>query len=93
VQDAFRRYLSALAARGPTQLAIPDLPDDPVLLSYLIAASMIIELHDKQSLLAEADAASRLTAERSMLSRETMMLRSLTSTPAPDLRYSPYNPN
>ena len=93
VQAAFRRYLSALAARGPAQLAIPDLPDDPVLLSYLIAASMIIGLHDKQSLLAEADAATRLTAERSMLSRETMMLRSLTSTPAPDLRFSPYNPN
>ncbi len=39
------------------------------------------------------DAASRLTAERALLSRETTMLRSLTSTPAPDLRYSPYNPN
>ncbi len=38
------------------------------------------------------DAASRLTAERALLSRETTMLRSLTSTPAPDLRYSPYNP-
>ncbi len=93
VQDAFRAYLSALAAHGPAQLAIPDLPDDPVLLSYLIAASMIIGLHDKQALLGAADAASRLTSERALLSRETMMLRSLTSTPAPDLRYSPYNPN
>jgi uncharacterized protein len=93
VQDAFRSYLSALAARGATQLAIPDLPADPVHLSYLVAASMIIDLSDKQALLAEPDAAGRLTAERSLLSRETTMLRSLTSTPAPDLRYSPYNPN
>jgi len=93
VQAAFRSYLSALAAQGTTQLAIPDLPDDPVLLSYLVAASMIIDLSGKQALLAEPDAASRLAAERSLLSRETTMLRSLTSTPAPDLRYSPYNPN
>jgi hypothetical protein len=27
------------------------------------------------------------------LSRETAMLRSTTSRPAPDLRYAPYNPN
>jgi uncharacterized protein len=54
---------------------------------------MIIDLSDKQALLAEPDAAGRLAAERSMLSRETSMLRSLTSTPAPDLRYSPYSPN
>jgi Lon protease-like protein len=93
VQAAFRSYLSALAAQGATQLAVPDLPDDPVLLSYLVAASMIIDLSGKQALLAEPDAASRLAAERSLLSRETTMLRSLTSTPAPDLRYSPYNPN
>ncbi len=93
VQDAFRSYLSALASRGATELSIPDLPDDPVLLSYLVAVSMIIDLSDKQALLAEPDAAARLTAERSMLSRETTMLRSLTSTPAPDLRYSPYSPN
>jgi uncharacterized protein len=93
VQGAFRTYLSALATHGATQLSMPDLPDDPVLLSYLVAASMIIDLSDKQALLAEPDAAGRLTAERSLLSRETTMLRSLTSTPAPDLRYSPYSPN
>jgi len=93
VQAAFRTYLGALAARGATQLAVPDLPDDPVLLSYLVAASMIIDLSGKQALLAEPDAAGRLAAEHALLCRETTMLRSLTSTPAPDLRYAPYNPN
>jgi len=93
VQAAFRTYLGALAARGAAQLAVPDLPADPVLLSYLVAASMIIDLSDKQALLAEPDAAGRLAAEHALLSRETTMLRSLTSMPAPDLRYSPYSPN
>jgi Lon protease-like protein len=92
-QRAFLDYLSVLASRGATQLSMPGLPDDPVLLSYLVAASMIIDLSDKQALLAQPDAAGRLAAERALLSRESTMLRSLTSTPAPDLRYSPYSPN
>jgi hypothetical protein len=93
VRRGFRGYLDALTARGATQVSIPDLPADPLLLSYLVAASVIIDLSDRQALLAEPDAAARLAAERALLSRETTMLRSLTSTPAPDLRYSPYNPN
>jgi len=93
VRRGFRSYLDALAARGANQVSVPDLPDDPVVLSYLVAASVIIDLSDRQALLAEPDAAARLAAERALLSRETTMLRSLTSTPAPDLRYSPYNPN
>ena len=93
VQRGFRAYLDALGARGVTQVSVPDLPDEPVVLSYLVAASVIAELSDKQALLAEPDALSRLTAERAMLSREAAMLRSLTSTPAPELRYAPYSPN
>ncbi len=93
VQRGFRAYLDALAARGVTQISVPDLPDEPVVLSYLVAASVIADLGDKQALLAQPDAVSRLTAERAMLSREAAMLRSLTSTPAPELRYAPYSPN
>ena len=93
VQRGFRTYLDALAAQGVTQISVPDLPDEPVVLSYLVAASVIADLSDKQTLLAEPDALSRLSAERAMLSREAAMLRSLTSTPAPDLRNTPYSPN
>jgi Lon protease-like protein len=93
VQDAFRTYLGALAERGVTQVSVPDLPSDPILLSYLVAASMVIDLHDKQALLAEPDALHRLVTERMLLSRETTMLRTLTATPAPELRNSPYSSN
>jgi len=93
VRDVFRSYLGALGERGVTQARVPDLPDDPVSLSYLVAASMVIDLPDKQALLAEPDAMHRLATERMMLSRETTMLRALTSTPAPDLRNSPYSSN
>jgi Lon protease-like protein len=93
VQRAFRAYIDALNARGATQVSVPDLPGEPVALSYLVAASVIADLPDRQVLLAEPDALRRLTAERALLSRETSMLRSLTSTPAPDFRHAPYSPN
>jgi uncharacterized protein len=93
VQRAFRGYVDALNARGATQVSIPDLPAEPVSLSYLVAASVIADLPDRQVLLAEPDALRRLAAERTLLSRETSMLRSLTSTPAPEFRHTPYSPN
>jgi len=93
VQQAFGEYLAALAAYQGTQLTLPELPGEPVLLSYLVAATMIVDLADRQLLLAEPDAAARLAAERMMLTRETAMLHTLPSTPATDLRNSPYNPN
>ena len=93
VRGAFGSYLEALSGRGGTRVSVPELPQEPVALSYLIATSMIIEVSERQALLAEPDAAARLAAERSLLSAHTSMLRSLTSMPAPDLRYSPYNPN
>ncbi len=93
VQRAFRAYLNVLADRGAATISVPDLPDEPILLSYLVAASMIIELSDRQGLLAQPDAVRRLSAERVLLARETAILRELGTTPAPDLRSSPYNPN
>jgi Lon protease-like protein len=93
VQRTFREYLDALASQGAARVDVPDLPDEPVLLSYLVAASMIVDLSDRQVLLAEPDALRRLAAERALLARETHMLRRFTSTPATDLRSSPYNPN
>jgi Lon protease-like protein len=93
VRRAFGVYLDALNGQGMTRVSVPELPAEPAALSYLVAASMIIELSDRQILLAEPDAATRLSTERAMLSRETSMLRSLSSTPATELRNSPYNPN
>jgi Lon protease-like protein len=93
VQVAFRAYLDALTEWGGATVRVEDLPAEPVLLSYVVAAAMVIDLPERQSLLAEPDALARLNAQRALLSRETAMLRTTTSRPAPDLRYTPYNPN
>ncbi len=93
VQRSFRGYVEALASRKSVEVSVPELPDEPLLLSYLVAASMILDLPVRQQLLAEPDAERRLAAELALLARETTMLRSLTAMPAPGLRNTPYNPN
>ena len=96
VQRAFGSYVELLSQREGIETSpreLPELPDEPIRLSYLVAASMILELPARQALLAEEDAVHRLTAERALLAREITMLRSLTAAPAPQLRNSPYSPN
>ena len=93
VQAAFRSYLDALTEWGGATVRIEEVPDEPALLSFIVAAAMVIDLPDRQALLAESGTLRRLSLQRALLSRETAMLRSTTSRPAPDLRNTPYNPN
>ena len=93
VQAAFRAYLDALTESGGATVRVTDLPDEAGLLSYVVAATMVIDLPERQGLLAESDTLRRLQVQRALLSRETAMLRSTTTRPAPDLRYAPYSPN
>jgi uncharacterized protein len=93
VQRSFRAYLDLISERGGARVSIPDLPDEPVLLSYLVAAAVVADLPVKQGLLEQPDALRRLYSERALLDREIRMMRSLTATPAPDLRNTPYSQN
>jgi Lon protease-like protein len=93
VQQRFRSYLELLTERGRAQITVSELPAEPVLLSYLVAAAVVADLPTKQRLLEEPDAQHRLAAELSLLATEMRMIRSLTVTPAPDLRYTPYSQN
>ena len=93
IQAAFREYLDALIEWGGSTVRLEDLPDEPALLSFIVAAAMIIDLPERQALLAESGTLRRLARLRALLSRETAMLRTTTSRPAPDLRHAPYSPN
>jgi Lon protease-like protein len=77
--DLFQRYL---------RLVRPDeageqVPDDPVVLSHLIAATASLPLAERQALLAAPDAASRLRTERRLLGREVGLLRQVRAVPVP----------
>ncbi|MGH6655215.1 MAG: LON peptidase substrate-binding domain-containing protein [Actinocrinis sp.] len=79
-------YQRALAAlRGVRAGSIPELPDDPTILSYLIAAAMVLDQRDKQRLLATPDTTTRLQREQALLRRETLLIKELRTLPAVDL--------
>jgi uncharacterized protein len=93
VSEVFSAYLRTLAAARRSRIEVPTLPDDPLVLSYLVAATTVVDLEDTQSLLAAPDGVTRLRAELALLKREATMLRRLTAAPAPELARTPVSPN
>lgn len=93
VRTAFVDYLTALGQARGAQVEVPDLPDSSLVLSYLVAATMLLDLDDRQALLAEPDGASRLRRELTVLRREGTLLRVLTAAPSPELARGPISLN
>lgn len=90
---AFLSYRAALVATKGQADDGQGLPDDPTTLSYLVAAAMVLDLTDKQQLLAAPDTAARLRREHDLLQREDAVLRRLPSLPAVELPRQPYSSN
>jgi hypothetical protein len=94
VERTFRAYQRRLAgAREASVAGVQELPDDPMVLSYLVAAASVLTMGDKQRLLAADTASTRLAAELELLRRETAVLAKLPSLPAVDLARQTFNPN
>ncbi|MEV8093943.1 LON peptidase substrate-binding domain-containing protein [Kitasatospora sp. NPDC085879] len=94
VERAFQEYRKRLAGAREASLAgDQDLPLDPQVLSYLVAAATVLPAPVKQELLACPDTAQRLTAELELLRRETALLAWLPSLPAADLTRQAFSPN
>lgn len=93
VPAAFAAYTTALADAGGDRIEVPELPDDPLVLGYLVAATFALDLDERQALLAEPDGASRLRTELRLLRRETALLEALSCVPAPGLAAGPASPN
>lgn len=79
VREAFERYRTRL--RGADSV----LPDDPLLLSYTVAANMLLDLVDRQRLLESEDTSRRLRRALRLLAREEVLLGLLRAVPATDL--------
>ncbi|SDZ07979.1 hypothetical protein SAMN05444365_105217 [Micromonospora pattaloongensis] len=81
VLAVFRQYLG-LIRRGPEEIA-EQLPEDPTVLSHLVAATAALTVEDRQRLLAAPDTARRLRAELRLLNREAALLRQVRAVPVP----------
>lgn len=86
VTAAFQQYQKRLAsARERTVTSDQEMPDDPKVLSYLVAAASVLDIHEKQELLAIDSAAERLDTELRMLRRESSLINEVPSLPAVEL--------
>ncbi|WP_231988551.1 LON peptidase substrate-binding domain-containing protein [Nakamurella panacisegetis] len=91
----FGRYLVALRAAGGIHHEDDDEepPADPTALSYFVADGMILDLTDKQALLAAPSTHDRLTLALEYLRREAAMVKQFSMRPAVELPRAPYSTN
>jgi hypothetical protein len=73
-------YADYIATVGDSDRQL-ELPEDPGLLSYLVAATMVIGLPERQELLESATTAQRLAREHDLLNRELGLMRTLRTMP------------
>ncbi|GAA3055993.1 LON peptidase substrate-binding domain-containing protein [Streptomyces roseofulvus] len=93
VLRAFRAYQKRLAGARERSLTTSELPDDPSVVSYLVAAAAQVDVPTKQRLLEAPDTTVRLREELALLRAETAVLRHLPSLPAVELTQAPTYPN
>lgn len=93
VRTAFHAYLVALRNAGAQGIELPDLPTDDLVLGYLVAATVLVDLDVRQALLEDADGVARLRSELALLRREIQLLVAFAAMPAPDLARAPTSLN
>ncbi|MFE2942419.1 LON peptidase substrate-binding domain-containing protein [Streptomyces sp. NPDC059255] len=94
VLRAFQSYQKRLAgARERSLSRIEDLPDEPSVVSYLVAAAAVLDVPAKQRLLEAPDIGARLREELKLLRSETAVIRHLPSLPAVVLTQGPTHLN
>lgn len=93
VRPAVRAYAEALAGAAGGTPELSEVPEDPGVLSYAVAASVQVDLADRQALLAVPRTPDRLRAELALLRRERRLLSALRAVPAPELARVPVAPN
>ena len=92
VLAAFRRYLALV--RADSEQITEQLPEEPTVLSHLVAATAVLSVADRQQLLATPDTAGRLRAELRLLNREAALLRRVRAVPVPLAEFAvPTSPN
>lgn len=94
VLRTFRTYQKRLAGANEQSLAgNQELPDQPSVVSYLVAAAAELDTPTKQQLLEAPTTAARLAQELKILRAENSVIRSLPSLPAVNLTRQPTSPN
>jgi Lon protease-like protein len=90
---AYQRRLAGDAGAPGAERALPQLPTEPTVLSFVVSAAMLLDLRDAQRLLAAPSTEERLRLLSGLLRRETALLARLRAVPAADLLRAARPPN
>ncbi len=84
--ELLSRYRALIAEWGVIDMApLRDLPEDPVVLSYLVGSAVVCDLCTHQRLLAMVDAQMRLKAVCELIAEEIAAMTAVPSMPAVDM--------
>jgi Lon protease-like protein len=92
-RETFEVYRARLSdVRGADVLDV-DLPQDPVYLSYTLAATCLLTLRERQALLETGGAEERLVMLRHAMREELRAMTALPSLPATEVSRTGWSPN
>jgi Lon protease-like protein len=92
-RDIFDRYRTALSEIHGEEVLEGNLPQDPTYLSWSLAATCLLTMPDRQSLLEAENAAIRLGMLIGMLREELGAIAAIPSLPATELARTGWSPN
>ena len=94
VRRLFSQYRALLGQQMfGEEILRPAAPDDQADLAYLVTASMVLPVAERQRLLAALDSRARLMEARNLLVRETGLITMLSCLPALDVASPGFCPN
>lgn len=94
LEPTLKTYLQILSKVGNTEILLDKIPSDPDKLAFLTAIAMRAPMEEKQDLLSIPSLPELLRQERTMLTRETEILKMMTENPPAWLDDSmPFSPN
>lgn len=91
--ETFEEYRRRLSEMRGDEVLEGELPKDPEYLSYGLAATCLLTLQERQSLLEAPTAVERLVMLRHTLSEEMRSMRAIPSLPATEVARTSWSPN
>ncbi|HEY0776205.1 MAG TPA: LON peptidase substrate-binding domain-containing protein [Nocardioidaceae bacterium] len=92
-RETFAVYRSRLSELRGAEVLDVELPDDPVYLSYTLAATCLLTLRERQALLETGSADERLIMLRQAMREEMRAMKAIPSLPATEVSRTGWSPN
>lgn len=92
-REVFETYRERVSELRGAEMLTTELPEDPVYLSYALAATCLLTLPERQALLETGSAEERLAMLRLAMREELRAMRAVPSLPATEVSRTGWSPN